>query len=150
MKKIRVYLENNVTPDLIEEAVPLIRDLHQEVVGTPLQALNVEFLRAAVSANIIRVVLAREEGKLVGFILMYMFTSILGQSEATINHVYVAKTHRGTELGVADQLLSVAVAMADAAGARCSAVAEREHAINLFLRNGFEAKGVSLERGNGK
>ena len=90
MKKIRVYLENNVTPDLIEEAVPLIRDLHQEVVGAPLQALNVEFLRAAVSANIIRVVLAREEGKLVGFILMYMFTSILGRSEATINHVYVA------------------------------------------------------------
>ena len=146
---IRVYLEKNVTPALIEEAVPLIRQMHVETQGAPLRGLNTNFLRDAVMSNLIRVIVARDGATLVGFMLMYTFESILGEKHATITDVYVDKPHRGKALNVADQMMALATAMADAGGAKCSAIARKEHAINMFLRNGFVATGVSLERAHG-
>jgi len=142
---IRVYLERNVTPQLIEDALPLVQAMHREIKGGPLPGLNSDFIRDAIASDVLKVVLARDGDQLIGFLTMYVFRSILGAMEASITHVYVDKTHRGRKLAVADQMVQLARAMADAAKARCSVVAEKEHAINLFLRTGFVATGAVLE-----
>lgn len=147
---IRVYLEKNVTPEVVEEALPLIRALHKEVKGTELVGLNAEYFQNAMTADVMRAVAARDGPTLVGFLVMYVCKSALGVQEATITHIFVDKKYRGKTHAVGAQMISVALAIVDALGIRCEYIAEKEHVINLFLQAGFKPAGIKMGYNNGK
>ena len=135
---IRVYLEKNLTPELVEEAMPLIKALHLEGEGTELKAFNTAFLRDAVIADMVRVVLARDGEKLVGFMLAYQSTSLTNEKQLLIHQTYVMPEYRARGRSPAVAMIELLKTFAAGAGSVLFVVAKGDAGPKFFMAMGAE------------
>ena len=143
---IRVAFESTVTPQLVEEAMPLIRVLFAGVKGAQAPVLlNIDFLRSAAESRTMRVITARDGDRMVGFAVLFVYDTISNEKHVNIRHIIVAKAYRGKEHGIADQMVMLARTLADGLNARCLTDAESDLLVDLFKRNGFVVTGVTME-----
>lgn len=148
---VRVYLESNFTPDVAEEIVPLYRALHMETLGEELPGLNTDFLRDAVITDMLRVVLARDGTKLVGFMLAYQGVSLTGKKQITITQIYVDREYRGRgrnkerERNVATTMVELIQTLALGAKAVVGIVARGQRAIDFYVGMGATPVELILE-----
>lgn len=145
---VRVYLETNFTPDIAEEIVPLYRALHMETLGQELPGLNTDFLRDAVITDMLRVVLVRDDTKLVGFMLAYQGVSITGKKQITINQIYVEPGYRARGRSPAVQMVELIQTLATGAKATVNAVARGQLAIDFYIAMGATPVELVLEFNN--
>ena len=149
---VRVYLETNFTPDIAEEIVPLYRALHMETLGQELPGLNTDFLRDAVITDMLRVVLVRDDTKLVGFMLAYQGVSITGKKQITITQIYMDPAYRGRktehERSPAAKMVELIQTLALGAKAVVSIVARGERAIKFYVALGATPVELVLEFNN--
>lgn len=146
---VRVYLEKNLTPELIEEALPLIKALHMEAMGHELPGLNTDFLRDAVIADMLRVVLARDGAKLVGFLLAFQITSLTGKKQINIHQIYVLPEYRARGRSPAVAMVELIQTLALGAKAAVCAVARGKVATEFYIAMGATPAELVLEFSNG-
>ena len=135
---VRVYLEKNLTPELVEESMPLIKALHLEGEGTELKALNVAFLRDAVAADMARVVLARDGEKLVGFMMAVQTTSLTNEKQLLIHQTYVMPEYRARGRSPAVAMIELLKTFAAGAGAVLYVVTKGEVGPKFYIAMGAE------------
>lgn len=146
---VRVYLEKNLTPDLVEEAMPLIKALHLEAMGHEIPGLNTDFLRDAVIADMLRVVVARDGQKLIGFLLAFQVTSLTGKKQINIHQVYVEPEYRARGRSPAVTMVELIQTLAVGAKASVSAVARGKLATDFYIAMGATPTELVLEFNNG-
>lgn len=141
----RVTLEANLTPALLEEALPLVRAMHEEVMGVPLPGLNIDMLGNAATAGVLRVVFARDDAKMIGFMVLFVGPNLLGRKQVTINQTYLSPAYRGLGHNTAVDMFQLAKSFASGAGAQLLAMARGTTAADFFVGLGGVPAELLLE-----
>jgi GNAT superfamily N-acetyltransferase len=142
---VRVYLERALTPELLEEALPLVRALHLEVEGVPLPSLNVEMLGHLSAGNALVVALARDEDRLVGFLLATVAANLTGTKLVIIEQTYLLPEYRAKGFNPAIAMFDLMKTFALGAQAQLRAVARGTTAADFYVGLGGVATEVTLE-----
>lgn len=142
---VRVYLEKSLTPALIEEGMPLLKALHIEAMGCEIPGIDTQFIQNAVEADMLRVVVARDGPKLVGFLMAFQTSSLTGQKWININQIYVLPEYRarGRSPGVA--MVELVKTLAVGAKAKLSAIGRGNTAIDFYIAMGGTPVEIVLE-----
>ena len=141
----RVTLEAALTPTLLEEALPLVRAMHEEVMGVPLPGLNIDMFGVLAAADALRVVIARDEDKLIGFMVLFIGPNLLGRKQVTINQTYLAPAYRNKKHNPAVDMFALAKTFAAGAGAQLVAMARGTAAADFFVGLGGQPAELLLE-----
>jgi len=142
---VRVYIEKNLTPELVEEALPLMRAAHLEVLGRPLAGVNTNFLGGAAKTGIVRLVLARDGDKMVGYAFGLQVETFTNERQLLLSQIYVDPEYRKKGRAPAVQMVQLFKAMADGAGAKLTAVGHGQENIDFYISMGGSPSEIMLD-----
>ncbi len=142
---MQISNETSLTPELLAEALPLVKALYQEHHGVELPGLNANHIRDALAAGVAKLVTARHEGQLIGFAFAYVSDDLLGRPTMLIQQTYVSPEFRAAGRSAAVQIINFLRSMAKTTGIQEVTVdVAKQGNVAFFEAMGAEVVGFTL------
>lgn len=147
---MQISNEISLTPELLAEALPLVKALYQEHHGVDLPGLNANHVRDALAADVGRLVTARSNNTLVGFAWAYVTEDLLGRKAMSIQQLYVSPAFRAAGRSAAVQLVTYLRSMAASLGVQdVTADVAVQGNLAFYQAMGAEVVGYTVRFKNG-